>query len=68
METILDEARLKEILKEALVELLQERKEVIYDLVIEAVEEIALARAIRDGETSGPVSREEIFGILERQG
>lgn len=62
---IIDEDRLKELLKAAIVELLEERRDLVRDLLEEAVEDIALARAIDEGEQTGMTSREEIFEVLE---
>jgi histone H3/H4 len=62
---MLDEAQLKELLKSAIVEILEERKDLIRELLEEALEDIALARAIEEGEHSGQVSRDEVFEILE---
>lgn len=61
----LDERKIKELMKEALVEVLEDRKEVIYDILSEVVEDIALVHAIREGEGSEGVSKKEIFDILE---
>ncbi|MBN3921870.1 type II toxin-antitoxin system Phd/YefM family antitoxin [Nostoc sp. NMS4] len=58
----------KELLKTAIVEVLQEQKEVLYDLFAEIMEDIALERAIKEGENSETVSREAIFQILETKG
>ena len=65
MPSVIDEARLKELVKEALQEILEERKDLFADMLAEAIEETALARAIQEGENSPPVSREEIFHALE---
>ncbi|MEH2388367.1 MAG: hypothetical protein V7K14_21870 [Nostoc sp.] len=48
----LDEIKLKELLKTAIFELLQEQKEVLDDLFVEIMEDIALERAIKEGENS----------------
>ncbi len=61
----LDERKIKELMKEALVEVLEDRKEVIYDILSEVVEDIALVHAIRQGEGTEVVSKKEVFGILE---
>lgn len=61
----LDETRIKELIKLAFVELLQERKDLFYNLVAEVVEDVALARAIKEGEQTPKVSREEVFRALE---
>lgn len=61
----LDEIKLKELLKAAIVEVLQEQKEVFSDLFTEIIEDIALEKAIKEGEKTELVSREAIFKILE---
>lgn len=52
-------------MKEALVEALQEQKGILHDLVVEAVEDIALANAIREGASSPLARKKEIFDILK---
>jgi len=63
--TLSDETRLKALFKEALVEVLEQRREWFSSLVAEALEDIALVQAIKEGETSEIVSRDEIFDLLE---
>ena len=60
----LDEDRLKELLKTAIVEVLEERRDLVRELIEEAVEDIALVRAIEEGQKSPLVSRDEVFKIL----
>lgn len=48
-ETTLDTSELKELLKSAISEVLQEQKEVFTDIIIEAMEDIGLAKAIAKG-------------------
>jgi predicted RNA-binding protein with EMAP domain len=62
---LIDEERLKELLKTAIVEVLEERKDLVRELLEEALEDIALANAIEEGEQTGATSREEIFNALE---
>jgi hypothetical protein len=62
---LVDEERLKELLKSALVEVLEERKDLMRDVIEEALEDVALSHAIEEGELSPPVSREEIFNTLD---
>jgi len=62
--TLSDETRLKALLKEALIEVLEQRREWFSTLVVEALEDIALVQAIKEGETSEIVSRDEIFDLL----
>lgn len=61
----IDENQLKEALKTALVEVLEERSDLLRDVMAEIIEDVALARAIQEGEGSEPASREEIFRILD---
>jgi hypothetical protein len=63
--TIIDEAKLKEALKSAIVEILEERKDLVREVLEEALEDIALARAIEEGEQSKLVTRDEVFNALE---
>ena len=62
--TLSDETRLKALLKEALVEVLEQRREWFSTLMVEALEDIALVQAIKEGETTEIVSRDEIFELL----
>ena len=64
--TVIDEAKLKEALKAALIEILEERKDLVREILEEALEDIALARAIEEGEQSELVTRDEVFNALER--
>jgi hypothetical protein len=63
----LDENKLKEIFKTAIIELMQEQKEVFSDLFAEILEDIALEKAIKEGEETETVSREAIFKILDKK-
>ncbi len=63
--TTLDETQIKELFKQALEELLQERKDLLYDLVAEVIEDFGLLRAIKEGEGTATVRRAEVFRILE---
>jgi len=67
MEIVIDESKLKALMKEALVEVLEDRKEVIYEVLSEVIEDIALAQAIKEGETTEPVGKQEILDILQGQ-
>ena len=65
MQTPIDDTKLKQLLKEALIEVLEEKKNIFYDLMIEAMEDTALVRAIREGEDTESVSKQEVLDILE---
>lgn len=66
-EITLDETKLKELLKVAIFELLTEQKEVFSEILTEALEDIGMETAIKEGENTETVSREQIFSILKRQ-
>ncbi|MCE7983706.1 MAG: hypothetical protein DYG89_21230 [Caldilinea sp. CFX5] len=59
-----DEDRLKTILREVLVEVLDQRRDWFTAVVAEAMEDTAVMRAIKEGEETDLVSREEIFQLL----
>ena len=63
--TTVDETQIKELFKQAFVELLQERRDLVYELVAEIIEDLALLRAIKEGEDTATVRREEVFRVLE---
>ncbi|MFQ5672725.1 MAG: hypothetical protein ACE5G9_06495 [Nitrospinales bacterium] len=61
----MEEEEIKKIFKQALLEVLQERKDIFYDVLSEVMEDLALAKAIKEGGTTESVSKEEIFQTLE---
>jgi len=65
MQTIIDDSRLKQLLKEAFIEALEEKKNIFHDLMIEAMEDVALVRAIKEGEGSETIDKQEVLSILE---
>ena len=64
MQTVIDDSKLKQLLKEAFIEAIEEKKNIFYDLIVDAVEDIALVRAIQEGENTETVSKKEVFNIL----
>lgn len=64
-EIALNSDQLKEVLKATILELFQENREELYNLLSEIIEDIAMERAIQEGEETEAVSREAIFKILE---
>lgn len=65
MATVFENENLKEVLKSAIVELLQERHELVREILDEIVEDIAFSKAIAEGEQTPNVSRESVFEVLE---
>ncbi|HHP7229669.1 MAG TPA: hypothetical protein ACFCUY_02270 [Xenococcaceae cyanobacterium] len=62
--TNLDETRIKTLFKEALIEVIEENQELVSSILIDALEDIGLSRAIEEGDKSQTVSRDEIFKVL----
>lgn len=60
-----EQTQIKELFKQALLELLQERKEEVYDVFLEVLEEISLTKAIEEGEQTELVSKAEVTKVLE---
>ena len=67
MQKQFDEGRLKQILKEALMEALEEKKDVFHELIVEVIEDIGMINAIREGQNTETVGKQEIFDILQGQ-
>jgi len=65
MESALTEKKTKELVTEVLVEMLHDKREVFYEIVLEALEDIGLANAIEDGRKNDFVSEREVMEILE---
>lgn len=62
--TILDREQTKDLLRNVLIELLEERRPEFQELILEALEDVALANAIREGRRDEFVSEEEIQNVL----
>jgi ferritin-like metal-binding protein YciE len=65
MTLTIDEQNIKRLLKEALLELFEERQELFYELVSEVIADAGLIQAIKDGEDTEYVSRDEVFAVLD---
>jgi len=61
----MSDAQIKDVFKQAFVEVLQENREELYDLFAEVLEDMALTNAIREGASTEYVSRAEVFEVLE---
>ncbi len=60
-----DEGKIKQLMKEALFEKLQEQRGVFHDLIVEAIEDIAMTNAIRQGVNTESAIRNEGSDILK---
>ena len=64
-QVLMDDAKLKALFKTALMEVLEERKDLLRDVIEETLEDIAMARAIEEGRRTEDVSRGEVLSILK---
>lgn len=60
-----DEKKLRGIVKSALADAFKENRELMQDIVEEAMEDIAVARAIEQSLEPPSVSHSKVFSILE---
>ena len=67
MELTINEKQAKELLKEVLIELMEEKRDLFFEVMLEAIEETGLANAIREGRQNEFVSEEQILAILRAQ-
>ena len=65
MSMSMSDVKIKELFKQAFLELLEERREELYDLFYEVIEDLALANAIREGASTENISRAAVFDVLE---
>ena len=64
--TATEERRIKVLLKDAVVEVLQERHDLLRSALQESLEDMAMHKAIQEGEKSKLTTRKRIFQRLER--
>ena len=67
MSRIAEQTKLKNLLKAAVVELLEERPDLVRDALADAIEDLGLIKAIEAGARSKAISRAEIFKILQKK-
>ena len=60
----LEKEELKDVIKESLMEVLDQKKEYFQHLFEEVVEDQLLIVAMKEAEESGLASREDVFGAL----
>ncbi|BBO17411.1 conserved hypothetical protein [Candidatus Brocadia pituitae] len=65
MELTINENKMKELLKDALIEMMKDKREFFYEIVKEAIEDVGLANAIKEGRKNIFVDEQRIMDILE---
>ncbi|MDZ7666983.1 MAG: hypothetical protein U5K27_16940 [Desulfotignum sp.] len=58
MQTLIDDEKIKDIFKKAIIEAMEERKDLVYDVLQDVMEDILMVKAIK-GEIQ--VGKREIF-------
>ena len=66
MELSISDEKTKELLTEVMIELLKSKRDLIYDILLEALEEVGMANAIAEGRTNDFASEDEVLSILDR--
>ena len=59
------ESALKKVIKQAVIEVVREERELFADALRDVMEDIALSSAIREGRKSKPVQRERVLRALK---
>jgi hypothetical protein len=67
MKLSIDDETTKEMLTEIMGEIIKTKKDLFYDLILEALEEISLGHALKEGRQDDFVSEEKIFALLDSQ-
>ena len=63
----IDAAQMKALLKAAIIEVIEENQEFVRDVLSEALERIAMSRAIDEGEQTPLVSRDQVLNALSAE-
>ena len=61
----LSEDALRQMLKEAVAEALDDRRDLLHDVLVEVLEDIGLSEAVRQGRETGRVDRDAVFAALD---
>jgi len=64
MELSISDEKLKGIIKEAIIEIIKEKRKIFYEIILEAIEEVGLANAIREGRKNKFVGEDRILKML----
>jgi len=64
MELSISDEKLKEVMKEAIIEIIKKKRKVFYEIILEAIEEVGLANAIREGRKNKFVGEDRILKML----
>lgn len=64
MEISINDPKMKELLTEIIIELMQSKRDVFYEIVLDAFEEVGLANAIAEGRKDDFIEEDKILALL----
>ncbi len=64
MEIVLNDSKMREVLEEALIDILTRKPELFRQIFMDAIEDMGLASAIKEGRENDFVQESEIMAIL----
>jgi hypothetical protein len=64
MELTISESQAKALLKEVLVELIEERRDLFFEVMLEVIKEIGLVNAIREGRQDDLIGEDQVLATL----
>ena len=67
MNTATDNTMLKEAFKEAIREVVFENRELLHDVLMEAMEDVAMLHAIEEGEHSETIDNKIVLDLLDSE-
>ena len=65
MELTIDDKKMRDIMKEVIIEMMKENKEGFRNLIVESMEEVGLAKAIKEGRQNKFINKDKILNLLE---
>ncbi|MFC1851713.1 hypothetical protein ACFL27_16100 [candidate division CSSED10-310 bacterium] len=65
MELTINDEKSRKMFKELMIELIIERKDLFHEIIVEAMEDIAMGKAIAEGRKNEFVNEEKIMELLE---
>lgn len=67
MNPITNNKELKETFKEAIIEVFENRKDILVDAISEAMEDLGMAKAIKEGDKNNLVKEEVVMNYLKKK-
>ncbi len=67
MDTIIKSKQLKETFKEAIIEVFETRRDLFVDAITEAMEDIGMLNAIKEGDKNDLVKEEVVMNYLKKR-